>query len=72
MRGVDDLPIGIIYTITRAIYHEAARFKASYSMSLADTFLCATAKCLSATIVTKDNEIAATQQPEGLSILWIK
>jgi hypothetical protein len=41
-------------------------------MSLADTFLCATAQSLSATIVTKDSEIEAAEQPEGLSVLWIK
>lgn len=72
MKGVDDLPIRIIGTVTRTVYQEAARFKVSYSMSLADTFLCATAKSLSATIVTKDSEIETAEQPERLSVLWIK
>lgn len=61
MRGVDDLPITIIDTVSR----EAARFKVRYSMSLADTFLCATAKSLSAVIVTKDREIEATEHRKG-------
>jgi predicted nucleic acid-binding protein len=39
---------------------------------LGDVFLCATAKSLSATIVTKDREIEAVEQAENLSVLWIK
>jgi predicted nucleic acid-binding protein len=72
MKNVDDLPINIIDTVTRTVSREAAHFKVNYSMSLADTFLCATAKCISATIVTKDSEIEAAEQPEGLSVFWIK
>jgi predicted nucleic acid-binding protein len=72
IRSLNDLPIHIIDTITRAVSREAARFKVSYSMSLADTFLCATAKSLSAAIVTKDSEIEPAEQAEGLSVLWIK
>jgi predicted nucleic acid-binding protein len=71
MKDVDDLPIHIIETVTRAVYREAARFKAVYSMSLADVFLCATAQNFSAAIVTKDKEIEAAERPEGLSVLWI-
>jgi predicted nucleic acid-binding protein len=72
MRNVDDLPIEIITTISNAAYHETARYKARYSISLADAFLCATAKSLSATIVTKDGEIESVEQAENLSVLWIK
>jgi predicted nucleic acid-binding protein len=71
MRDGEDLPIHVIETVTRAVYREAARFKAAYSMSLADVFLCATAQSLPAAIVTKDREIEAAEQPEGLSVLWI-
>jgi predicted nucleic acid-binding protein len=71
MRDVEGLPIHIIETVTRAVHREAARFKAVYSMSLADVFLCATAQSLSAIMVTKDREIAAAEQPEGFSVLWI-
>jgi predicted nucleic acid-binding protein len=45
--------------------------KVRYSMSLADTFLCATAKNIDATIVTKDGEIADAEKNEPLSVLWI-
>ena len=45
---------------------------ASKLVSLADTFLCATAKSRSATIVTKDSEIEAAVKLEGLAVLWIK
>jgi predicted nucleic acid-binding protein len=71
MRDVEDLPVQIIETVTRAVYREAVRFKAAYPMSLADVFLCATAQSISAAIVTKDREIEAAEHPEGLSILWI-
>jgi predicted nucleic acid-binding protein len=72
MKSVEDLPISIIDTVIQTVSREAARFKVSYSMSFADTFLCSTAKCLSAVIVTKDSEIEAAEQPDGLSVLWIK
>jgi predicted nucleic acid-binding protein len=71
MEDVEYLPLHIIETVTRAVYHEAARFKSAYAMSLADVFLCATAQSLPAIIVTKDKEIEAAEQPEGLSVLWI-
>jgi hypothetical protein len=41
-------------------------------MSLADAFLCGTAKSLSATIVTKDGEIAVPEEDENLPVIWIK
>jgi len=66
------LPIETITTISDTVYHETARYKARYSISLADAFLCATAKSLSATIVTKDGEIKPVEQAENLSVLWIK
>jgi predicted nucleic acid-binding protein len=72
MKSLDELPLSVIDTVSRAVSRDAARFKVSYSMSLADTFLCATAKSLSATIVTKDSEIEAAVQPERLAVLWIK
>jgi predicted nucleic acid-binding protein len=71
MRIVEKLPIHIIETVNRSVYREAARFKATYKMSLADVFLCTTAKNISAVIVTKDRELEAAEQSENLSILWI-
>jgi predicted nucleic acid-binding protein len=72
MNSVADLPIAVVNIIDDAVYRDAARFKAAYSMSLADVFLCAFAKNLSAVIVTKDDEIRAAEQPEALSVFWIK
>ncbi|MDR3283689.1 MAG: type II toxin-antitoxin system VapC family toxin [Treponema sp.] len=72
MRKLDDLPLDVIYTISRAIYCETAHLKARYSISLGDVFLCATAKSFSATVVTKDHEIEAVEQSEHLSVLWIR
>jgi hypothetical protein len=66
MESVSGLPIRIINTVTRAVFRDAARFKVNCSMSLADTFLCATAKSLSATIVTRYREILAAERLEGL------
>jgi predicted nucleic acid-binding protein len=72
MRPVAGFPIQVISNITDAVYRETARFKGIYPLSLADAFLCATAKSLSATIVTKDSEIAGPEEEERLSVLWIK
>jgi predicted nucleic acid-binding protein len=72
MRPVADFPIQIISNISDTIYRETARFKGIYPISFADAFLCGTAKSLSATIVTKDSEIAGPEKNEGLPIFWIK
>jgi predicted nucleic acid-binding protein len=61
----------VIDYISPAIRRDAARMKAHYNMSLADTFLCTAAKNLSATIVTKDGEIEEAEKAEPLSVLWI-
>jgi predicted nucleic acid-binding protein len=71
MRNAAELPITVIDTVTDAVCRETARFKAHYPMSLADAFLCAAAKNLSAVIVTKDREIEAAEKPEKLSVLWV-
>jgi predicted nucleic acid-binding protein len=72
MKQVDDLPFNTIDTITDAVYRVASRFKALYSVSLADAFAAATAKSLSATVVTKDGEFEALEKSENLSVMWIK
>jgi predicted nucleic acid-binding protein len=72
MHPVSGFPISLISTITDLVYREAARYKGVYPMSLADAFLCATAKSLDATIITKDSEIAGPEKEENLPVLWIK
>jgi predicted nucleic acid-binding protein len=71
MQSIEALPFAVIDYISPAIRRDAARMKTHYNMSLADTFLCATAKSLSATIVTKDGEIAEAEKTEPLSVFWI-
>ena len=71
MESVKSLPIRFIRDISDEVYIETARCKARYSMSLADAFLCATAKSLGAVIVTRDKEIKPAEAAEHLSILWI-
>jgi predicted nucleic acid-binding protein len=71
MEQVKGLPISFIKEISDEVYYEAARCKARYSMSLADAFLCATAKSVDAVIVTKDKEIKSAEEDEPLSVLWI-
>jgi predicted nucleic acid-binding protein len=72
MKQVDGLPFNTLDTITDAVYRAASRFKALYSISLADSFACATAKSLTATLVTKDHEIEAVERGENLSVFWIR
>lgn len=72
MEPVKSLPIKFVSTITDDIYSETARFKALYSISLADAFLCATTKNFSATIVTKDKELKAPEEAGEFSVLWLK
>jgi len=71
MGRVKGLPITFIRDISDEVYFNSARYKARYSMSLADAFLCSTANSLSAVIVTKDKEIKSAENKEHLSVLWI-
>jgi predicted nucleic acid-binding protein len=71
MSDAANLPITVINTISGAVYREAARFKAAHPMSLADAFLCASAKNLSAVIVTKDGEIKAAERASALAVFWL-
>ena len=71
MESVKDLPVRFISDISDEVYYKTAYCKAHYSMSLADAFLCATAKSLAAVIVTKDKKIKPAEEAESLSVLWI-
>ena len=62
----------VLHDISRDVIREAGRFKTSYSMSLADAIVCATAKSLGATLVTKDDELSAPEQAGEFSMLWLK
>jgi PIN domain nuclease of toxin-antitoxin system len=71
MELIKNLPNRFIRDISDEVYFKTARYKARYSMFLADAFLCATAKSLSAVIVTKDKEIKPAEKDGHLSVLWI-
>jgi len=64
-------PIIILSDVSRDIIQEAGRFKTSYSLSLGDTFAAASAKKLSATLVTRDQEMKAPEEAGEFSVLWL-
>jgi predicted nucleic acid-binding protein len=65
--------ITIIDEITDEIMKEAARFKLSYKISVADAFALATAKLENATLVTADHhEFDIIDEADELSILWFR
>jgi len=72
-RLVYSLPITIIETVDCAVGEEAARLKAEGGMSLADTFLVATASYTGATVVTSDWEELEPIAAQGrIPFLWIR
>jgi len=66
-------PITIIETIPYSVMYDAGRFKTSYSMSLGDTILAATALNIGATIVSCDHkELESIEKKENIPFLWIR
>jgi len=65
-------PITIIESISYPVMYEAGRFKTAYFMSLADSVAAATAKSISATFVTKDDEMKAAEEAGEFPVLWLK
>jgi len=72
LESIYNSPITILHDISREIIKDAARFKTSYSMSLADTFAAATTKNLGAFLVTKDDEMKEAEEAGEFSIIWLK
>jgi len=68
------LPIKIIYSTDLFFMKTAGYFKANYRISLGDSFVLATAKLNSASIVTSDrHEFGAVENKEpNLSFCWIR
>jgi predicted nucleic acid-binding protein len=55
------------------IFHEAARFKAEYPLSLADSVALGTASCRDCTLVTSDHhELDAVEAKEAIEFYWIR
>ena len=65
MESVKSLPVRFIRDISDEVYFETAHYKARYSMSLADAFLCATAKSLAA-ITDRRRRVKKTVSPVRL------
>ena len=72
LESIYNSPLTVLHNISREIIRDVARFKTTYSMSLADTFAAATAKSLDATLITKDSEMKEAEEAGEFSILWIK
>jgi predicted nucleic acid-binding protein len=65
-------PITVINSVSRFVYHEAARLKAFNAISLADAVGLATAKELSACFVSSDHsELEIIEQQESISFRWL-
>lgn len=70
---VDQLPIKIHWQITDEVFHHAARFKASYRISLADAFALALAETLNAAIATSDHhEFDCLESNATARFIWIR
>jgi predicted nucleic acid-binding protein len=67
--NVDDSAIQITDDMSKPFFREAGRLKATYRMSLADTFVCAAASLLFATVVTADGEM---QPIEGIDFFFFR
>ncbi|MDR1028225.1 MAG: type II toxin-antitoxin system VapC family toxin [Clostridiales Family XIII bacterium] len=68
-----DSPIQVIDDINDELMKEAARFKLTYKISVADSFVLATAKLEDATLVTADHhEFDPVDKNNELSFLWFR
>jgi predicted nucleic acid-binding protein len=64
--------IEIVYHISLANVREAGRLKSTHKISLADSFACAEASSMSATLVTADGELKPVQAAEHINFLWFR
>jgi predicted nucleic acid-binding protein len=65
-------PIKVINVITDEVFRAASRLKGVYRISLADSYVCATALSFNATLVTSDHhELEPVEQHEPISFLWL-
>jgi predicted nucleic acid-binding protein len=69
---VERSAIQISDDVSIPLIREAGRFKIAYDMSLADTFVCASASLLSATLVTSDGELKPVETAEPVVFFWFR
>jgi predicted nucleic acid-binding protein len=69
---VDGSAIQVSVDVSIPLIREAGRFKVAYDMSLADTFICASASLLSALLVTSDGELKPVDAAEPVTFFWFR
>lgn len=70
---VNALPIHLLYTLDEEFVKTAARFKAAFRMSVADSFLLAQADLLDAQVVTSDHhELDAVDVAGLINFYWFR
>ena len=73
MDSFADSPIAVIDTIPDEVMKEAARFKLTYKISVADAFALATAKLEQAMLVTADHhEFDVIEKVGDVNFFWIR
>jgi predicted nucleic acid-binding protein len=73
MASFESAPIKVVGTIANELMREAAKFKTSFKISVADAFALATAKLDGATLVTADHhEFDPIDKAGELEFLWIR
>ena len=70
---IDQLPIKIHWRIDDEVFQHAARFKATFRISLADSFALALAKTLNAAVATSDHhEFDPLESNRTARFIWIR
>jgi predicted nucleic acid-binding protein len=73
MEPIGDYTINFIRDIPDSVYHQAAFLKGTYHISLGDSIACATAKTISATLVTADHgDLEEIEEKEKIPMYWIR
>ncbi|MCL1908462.1 MAG: PIN domain-containing protein [Holophagaceae bacterium] len=65
------MPIKVNYDMALQFIFEARRLKASYGLSLGDSFALAEAKSSDGTLVTSDNDFREAEKAGIAAIFWI-
>ena len=72
-RIIDDLQIGIIWTLDKELLQQASYYKVNFKMSYADSYVLATAYLHDAYIISTDHhEFDAVEQQTDLCFFWLR
>jgi predicted nucleic acid-binding protein len=66
------LPVEIVGELADDVFREAGRFKARYSLALADSVALGLAAVSGKPLVTGDREFLPLEKEEGTAILWFR